>query len=69
MIFLVGKLSAGNMDPYAILKCRSQEQRSSIASGGYSYQFTSFFEFLFNHSAYALLECDIFCTSLVVHCG
>ncbi|KAL5207983.1 hypothetical protein ABZP36_032418 [Zizania latifolia] len=22
-----------NMDPYAILKCRSQEQRSSIASG------------------------------------
>jgi Ca2+-dependent lipid-binding protein len=33
MIFLVGKLSAGNMDPYAILKCRSQEQRSSIASG------------------------------------
>ncbi|XP_062221057.1 elicitor-responsive protein 3-like isoform X1 [Phragmites australis] len=24
---------AGNMDPYAILKCRSQEQRSSIATG------------------------------------
>jgi hypothetical protein len=23
----------GNMDPYAILKCRSQEQRSSIAAG------------------------------------
>jgi hypothetical protein len=26
---------AGNMDPYAILKCRSQEQRSSIAAGGH----------------------------------
>jgi hypothetical protein len=23
------------MDPYAILKCRSQEQRSSIAAGGH----------------------------------
>ncbi|CAN6249476.1 unnamed protein product [Urochloa humidicola] len=23
----------GNMDPYAVLKCRSQEQKSSVASG------------------------------------
>jgi hypothetical protein len=30
---------AGNMDPYAVLKCRSQEQRSSIASGGYALRF------------------------------
>lgn len=39
---LVDKLSAGNMDPYAVIKCRSQEQRSSIASGGYALRFVPF---------------------------
>jgi hypothetical protein len=26
-------LVAGNMDPYALLQCRSHEQKSSVASG------------------------------------
>ncbi|PWZ27312.1 hypothetical protein Zm00014a_022298 [Zea mays] len=35
-----------NMDPYAILKCRSQEQKSSIATGGYRFDFSLQYLFL-----------------------
>ncbi|XP_006652558.1 elicitor-responsive protein 3 [Oryza brachyantha] len=45
-----------NMDPYAILKCRSQEQKSSVASGkGSDPEWNETFMFSVTHNATELI--------------
>ncbi|TVU15099.1 hypothetical protein EJB05_38601 [Eragrostis curvula] len=45
-----------NMDPYALLKCRSQEQKSSVASGkGSDPEWNETFVFTVSHSATELI--------------
>lgn len=40
---------SGNMDPYVIITCRTQEHKSSVASGWEFTFFFSYFFFEFNH--------------------